>query len=410
MIRKYILSIIFLFVAGSAYAEWQLVDDFEDGDSEGWIVTEELPGAEASEVRVIDDPTGSGQGKVGQFFPGMPVEGVHRTTFSFALPEATKILDKFPDPTNTSTLYLKVMQPLVDGVPGVTNATFGMASAEFLDKPLDEWSWGDYSVLARINSNIMDQHSGSGYVQLDITEADPPDAVPVSNTFYEYWFVIDRNTQTIDGYIKGGQWAEQSKVWEGSQHRTNPSGAPLDTMYMRSANNGIEWVDALHYDDIYIDNSGTANLTSPVEGGGGGPSEPNDLINISTRGLVGLGGEIMIAGFVSAGDAASGTVLIRGIGPTLGGFGVANTVEDPVLTVFRTEADGSSTQIAMNDDWGDSQAIADAAAAVGAFALDAGSMDAAILLSGLTPGAYTVQLSGKGTTSQNGLIEVYRVD
>lgn len=141
-----------------------------------------------------------------------------------------------------------------------------------------------------------------------------------------------------------------------------------------------------------------------------GEAAANDLINISTRGLVGVGGEIMIAGFVSAGDAASGTVLIRGIGPTLAGFGVANTVEDPVITVFRTETDGSSTQIAMNDDWGDSEAIAAAAVSVGAFALDAGSADAALLLSGLTPGAYTVQLSGKGTAPQNGLIEIYRID
>lgn len=140
------------------------------------------------------------------------------------------------------------------------------------------------------------------------------------------------------------------------------------------------------------------------------PGESNDLINISTRGLVGLGGEIMIAGFVSQGDQSGGTVLIRGVGPTLADFGVANTVEDPVLTIFRTEPDGSSTEIALNDDWGDSQAVAEASAAVGAFPLSAGSKDAALVLSGLAPGAYTVQLSGKGTAAQNGLIEVYRVE
>ena len=128
---------------------------------------------------------------------------------------------------------------------------------------------------------------------------------------------------------------------------------------------------------------------------------PNDLVNISTRGLVGSGDEIMIAGYVSEGDAAGDTVLVRGIGPALGEFGVSNAVADPVLKVF----DAAGQLVAVNDDWG----ILVASQTVGAFALDPDSADAALLLSGLEPGLYTVQLSGKQDTPGNGLIEVYRI-
>jgi hypothetical protein len=134
-------------------------------------------------------------------------------------------------------------------------------------------------------------------------------------------------------------------------------------------------------------------------------SPPNDLVNISTRGLVGSGDEIMIAGYVSEGDAAGDTVLMRGVGPALGDFGVSNPVEDPVLKVF----DSDGQLVAENDDWAGNEGVVAASQTVGAFALAPDSADAALLLSGLPPGQYTVQLSGKQNFPGNGLIEVYRI-
>jgi hypothetical protein len=46
---------------------------------------------------------------------------------------------------------------------------------------------------------------------------------------------------------------------------------------------------------------------------------------------------------------------------------------------------------------------------VGAFALAAGSRDAALVLN-LEPGAYTVQVKGKGTATGVAIVEVYEVD
>jgi hypothetical protein len=105
-------------------------------------------------------------------------------------------------------------------------------------------------------------------------------------------------------------------------------------------------------------------------------------------------------------------VLIRGVGPTLGGFGVAGTLADPQLKLV----DQPGAIIATNDDWGtpttaaaaDAAQIAATASAVGAFAFAPNSKDSALLLN-LAPGPYTVQLSGAGTTTGAALVEVYEV-
>ncbi|MBS0662125.1 MAG: immunoglobulin domain-containing protein, partial [Verrucomicrobia bacterium] len=132
-------------------------------------------------------------------------------------------------------------------------------------------------------------------------------------------------------------------------------------------------------------------------------AEEQKVINISTRGEVGTGEKIMIAGFVVSGNVPK-RVLIRAIGPTLGGYGVTGTLADPLLKLYQGD-----TVIATNDDWGSVGTVAsDAASQVGAFPLGAGSKDAALLLT-LAPGVYSAQVSGVGGTTGVALIEVYEV-
>ncbi|RME68337.1 MAG: glycosyl hydrolase family protein, partial [Verrucomicrobia bacterium] len=131
------------------------------------------------------------------------------------------------------------------------------------------------------------------------------------------------------------------------------------------------------------------------------------LVNISTRGIVGEGDSKMIGGFVVNGTQPK-TVLIRGIGPSLGALGVANTMDDPVLHLIR---DGlTPTPVAENDNWEqqpDATAIIEASRFVGAFPLAANSRDAALLIT-VAPGSYTVHLENRGTQPHAvGLIEVY---
>lgn len=129
------------------------------------------------------------------------------------------------------------------------------------------------------------------------------------------------------------------------------------------------------------------------------------LGGLSARGWVGTGGDLLIAGFVIEGPAPT-WLLLRGVGPTLAGFGVDDTLADPLLTVF-----GTAGAIASNDAWQDNTngaALATAAAAVGAFPLAPGSRDAALLLT-LPAGAYTLHLRGSDGGTGIGLIEVYVV-
>jgi len=135
-------------------------------------------------------------------------------------------------------------------------------------------------------------------------------------------------------------------------------------------------------------------------------SDPAQLINISTRGEVGTGGDILIAGFVVQGTEAA-TVLIRAVGPTLANFNVTGFLASPELTVF----DSSGNQIASNTGWEtgtDPAQITSVGASVGAFALNAGSLDSALVLT-LQPGAYSVQVAGANATTGIALAEVYQV-
>lgn len=129
------------------------------------------------------------------------------------------------------------------------------------------------------------------------------------------------------------------------------------------------------------------------------------LINGSTRAYVGTGESVLIPGFV-VGGSGNLRLLLRAVGPTLADFGVTGALADPTMTLFR-----DSTALAANDNWSaaaNASEIAATAQAVGAFALPTGSRDAAILTS-LPPGAYTVVVSGVGSTSGTALVELYAV-
>jgi hypothetical protein len=125
-------------------------------------------------------------------------------------------------------------------------------------------------------------------------------------------------------------------------------------------------------------------------------------VNLSTRGQVGTGDAIMIAGFVVENDTRR--VLIRAVGPSLGQFGVTGFLNDPMLAVYRS---GMASAIASNDNWGSTPELITVGANAGAFALVAQSADAALLTT-LTPGAYTVHVSGKDQGTGVALLEVYQ--
>jgi hypothetical protein len=113
------------------------------------------------------------------------------------------------------------------------------------------------------------------------------------------------------------------------------------------------------------------------------------LINLSSRLAVGADDRALIAGFVVQGGAPK-RMLVRGIGPGLGVFGVQAAAANPRVRIF----DSAGRLVGENDDWIGADVSA-AATRVGAFALGANSRDAAMLVE-LPPGAYTLHLEAAG--------------
>ncbi len=126
-----------------------------------------------------------------------------------------------------------------------------------------------------------------------------------------------------------------------------------------------------------------------------------ELGNISTRGFVESGPNVMIAGFIAAsGTGGSGEVLIRALGPSLGEAGVSGSLGDPVLELH----DHNGVLMATNDSWKSEQE-----AEIAATGIAPPNDGEAAILTTLAPGAYTAIESGRGGTSGVGLIEVYNL-
>jgi len=159
-----------------------------------------------------------------------------------------------------------------------------------------------------------------------------------------------------------------------------------------------------HHIQIFRDGTGTGDdsflLRITLAG------DDSSLVNISTRGFVGTGPQKLIAGFVIDGTDPK-TVLIRGVGPTLGDFGLTGVLEDPRIDLYRKEP-GGDVLYTSNGDWDPSGGLEAAFTTVGAFPLSSGSKDSCLLLI-LPAGGYTAQVSGEGNTTGVALVEVYEV-
>ena len=134
-------------------------------------------------------------------------------------------------------------------------------------------------------------------------------------------------------------------------------------------------------------------------------SEGARLVNLSVRGLAGQGADTLTVGFASRGAARS--LLMRAVGPGLAAFGVGGTLPDPRLRLL----DSAQRGVTENSDWGFAPDVAELAAAtgaVGAFALPAGSADAA-LTAVVAAGTYTIEVGEDRGRTGEALVEVYDV-
>ena len=125
------------------------------------------------------------------------------------------------------------------------------------------------------------------------------------------------------------------------------------------------------------------------------------LQNLSTRGTVSTGDNVLINGFIVAGSDPK-TVVLRALGPSLSAFGVSGVLADPVLSVYNS----SGTLIATNDNWQTD---------TGATFIEQNGLapsdpaESASLQTDLAPGAYTMVVRGNNSTQGVSLAEAYEI-
>ena len=131
---------------------------------------------------------------------------------------------------------------------------------------------------------------------------------------------------------------------------------------------------------------------------------PARLLNLSTRARVLTGDQNSIAGFIIVGAQAT-SIVVRGLGPSLGANGVPAALQDPVIELYK-----DNTLVKTNDNWKVDDKTGN-------------SQEQAILNTGLPPtdnresaiaylpepGTYTVVLRGKNNTTGIGVAEIYEL-
>jgi hypothetical protein len=127
---------------------------------------------------------------------------------------------------------------------------------------------------------------------------------------------------------------------------------------------------------------------------------PSTLANISTRGFVQAGDNVMIGGFIYLGGAGQTNVVLRAIGPSLSALGISNPLADPMLELH----DGNGATIAANDDWKSSPDAATIQRLGFQLSNDA---ESAIYQSALPRGPYTAVVRGKNGGVGVGVVEAY---
>jgi hypothetical protein len=128
---------------------------------------------------------------------------------------------------------------------------------------------------------------------------------------------------------------------------------------------------------------------------------PAMLANISGRGFVGTGDNVMIGGFIVGGSgSADARVIVRGLGPSLSALGVTGPLPDPVIDL----KNANGTTLLSNDDWQQGQPTE-----ITSLGLAPSDSRESALVASLPHGNYTAILRGKNNTTGVGVVEVYNV-
>lgn len=204
---------------------------------------------------------------------------------------------------------------------------------------------------------------------------------------------------TLALYNSAGKLIEFNNSWTTSKNRDR-----IEKSGLQPSNNSEAAIAATLAPGAYTAVLAGANATSGI-----GLVEVYDinlrasakLANLSTRGAVGTGDQVLIGGIIVQGDNIK-RLLFRALGPQLADSGLKDTLKNPTLSLF----DANGNKFDENDDW-QTQSNAGEISRTGVAPKH--PLESAILIP-LPPGAYTGIISGKNGSTGTGLFEVYQLD
>ena len=266
---------------------------------------------------------------------------------------------------------------LADGgtVSGATSATLTLANIQVADT-------GSYSV-------VVTNATGTVISNVATLTAYVPAAVPASQS-------VMPGSSVMFAVAAGGsgsptyQWKLNGAAIAGA------TGATYTVANAQAGNMGF-------YAVAVTNNAGSVDSAVAILTVSGGSSR---LTALSTRGYVPAGGALT-SGFYLRGSGSK-SLIVRGVGPTLGGLGVAGPLSDPKMDLIPV----NGPTLFSNDDWG-TNANLPALRVAAPFPLVEGSKDAAALatLSTATNSGYTVRIVPSGTaTAGIAMAEAYDLD
>lgn len=194
-----------------------------------------------------------------------------------------------------------------------------------------------------------------------------------------------------------------TRIASNDNWRDNPAVAAEVESHGLAPGNDLESVAVIHIGATPY----TAIVTGKNNSSGIGLVEFYDVtgtnlrpVNMSTRGLVQPGDNVLIGGFILQDGNGSTNVVVRAIGPSLASAGIANPLADPSLELRNS----NGALLLGNNNWQDWNPAE--LNAVGLAPMD--PKEAAFLLL-LDPGAYTAIVRGEDDSTGIALVEFYQL-
>jgi PKD repeat protein len=288
---------------------------------------------------------------------------------------------------------------------------------------------GLYDVKLVVTDSRGKVSSNTAHALVEVEQINSPSAAQLLNISSRLRVQIGDNT-LIGGFIVTGSEAKKVVIRALGPSTQVPGAVQDPTLELRDSSGNLvtsndNWGDSPEAGQIQAVglNPGNANesailrllnpgsYTAVVRGKNGSigtavveaydldPNNNAKLANLSTRGFVQTGDNILIAGFITGNRNSNINVLIRAMGPSLAGQ-VPAALADPTLELHNAQG----TTMNFNNDWQDSQK-----AQIEATGIPPGNPKESAIVASLPPGGYTAIVRGANNSVGNAVVEVYNL-